>query len=433
MIEFYKRNFRFHASRYEEWQGGSCISNGPISCEIVAEVSNEVINFRLMNMTGLRIKESFGFSIFGEEADILHDRIQYVHSSSDFNPIVPFVCNLFIMNGTINCVRFAMTNPDRIIEFYGRVIELDQIENSQVKNSQSPESAEEILSELKSYNGLTKDAIMERAINLYNKHAGIRGINDAKCIIESLKLFIRCNKLEVEDEKSMEFVSMSKPKILMYIALCNYKINNINQAYQVARKALDSIAEVENNSPFSGIPRSIYGEDKLRELLDFIEENYPDEFDRGCDYKKINENKIDTSIFETLCQKAGFDNTISKANLKRLIDAISSIQEKIPETGNSANANDDMMVFHIYEMFEMYKNALYFAWEKYKYGWHSDFWKEGDSMASYILFVVKAKEIIPILIKLLRTDSPFRQLEKNGKITTDLIEIFEDLKNMIDN
>ena len=51
-------------------------------------------------------------------SQILSDRIQYIRQS-DFNPIEPVVCHIFTKDDELNCIRFAMTNPDRIIEFYG--------------------------------------------------------------------------------------------------------------------------------------------------------------------------------------------------------------------------------------------------------------------------------------------------------------------------
>ena len=68
---FYKANFRFAANRYEEWQAGRCISKGPISTEIVAEVSGNTIHFELDNIGGIRMLKSFDFDIYGEDYCIL--------------------------------------------------------------------------------------------------------------------------------------------------------------------------------------------------------------------------------------------------------------------------------------------------------------------------------------------------------------------------
>ena len=122
MTKIFKKNFKFIANRYEEWQGGRCISQGTINSEIVAKTTSSSIHIELTGAEKLRILKSFDFEFIG--SDVLSDRIQYVHASSDFNPIVPMVCHLFCSGNIISYVRFAMTNPDRIIEFYGSMVEL---------------------------------------------------------------------------------------------------------------------------------------------------------------------------------------------------------------------------------------------------------------------------------------------------------------------
>ena len=47
MTKVYKNNFIFVAERYEAWQGGQCISQGPIDTRIVAEVNGDKIDFKL--------------------------------------------------------------------------------------------------------------------------------------------------------------------------------------------------------------------------------------------------------------------------------------------------------------------------------------------------------------------------------------------------
>jgi len=121
MTNIFKKNFRFIANRYEEWQGGRCISQGTINSEIVAKTTSSSIHIELYGAEKLRILKSFSFEFLA--SDVLSDRIQYV-TSSDFNPIVPVICHLFCSGNIISYVRFAMTNPDRIIEFYGSMVEL---------------------------------------------------------------------------------------------------------------------------------------------------------------------------------------------------------------------------------------------------------------------------------------------------------------------
>ena len=423
---FYKRNFRFQANRYEEWQGGQCISEGGLSCGISGTVHNNVIHFILSDKGNLRIPSSFSFELVGSQ--ILGDRIQYVHATSDFNPVIPMVCHLFVKNGTISCVRFAMTNPDRLIEFYGKLVELDQPVQVDADSVESIPKAEHILSELSSYGMMNTEAIMERAVELYNDHANVRNLTDAKCIVEALKLFVKCNQLH--DKENDGQVSMLKPKILMFIALCNYKIDNTNRAYHIAQKALTAIDDAETNSPFIGIPKSMLGEDAINELLDAIKQNHWDKVDQDQDDDDVDENEVDTTVFDNLARSYSHNTATSKDNIKSLVQALSHIQKQFSEIGNKTG--DVELAFQNNQVIVMYKNVLYFAWEKYKYGWHSDFWKEGDSMVNYMMFELQAREIINDLNKVLKESSPFRMIERNGAITKDLIVIFEDLLSKID-
>lgn len=427
MEQFFKRNFRFQAYRYEEWQNGCCISRDSIDCRITASVYNDIIRFTLSDKGNLRIPSSFSFELLG--SDILGDRIQYVHGTSDFNPIIPMVCHVFVKNGTVSCVRFAMTNPDRIIEFYGNLLELDQpIQVDQMSSEEQVPTAKNIIEELSSYGMNTKEAIMERAVDMYNSHDNVRTIFDARCVIEALKLFVEVNR--IEDEECEERTSMLKPKILMFIALCNYKIDNIDQAYHIAHKALVAIDKAEEDSPFVGIPRSMYGEDTIMELIEVIKQNHMDKVDLSKDDEDVNENMVDTSTFEALIANNGQSHLATKDEIKQLIEVITKIQNQFSEIGH--RTGDVMIAIKNNQILEMYKNVLYFAWEKYKYGWHSDFWEEGHSMFDYMMFEMKARDVISELNEVLKESSPFRMIEKNGAISKALMSICEDLVKKLD-
>ena len=171
----------------------------------------------------------------------------------------------------------------------------------------------------------------------------------------------------------------------MYIALCNYKINNIDRAYKIAQKALDAINEAISDSPLIGIPRSYYGEETINNLISVIENKYSNSINRDSNYYEIDENIIDTTFLDKLSTSNNSRvNDISKEFIKALIDAISKIQNEFTKIGK--RNGDSALAIKNNQMLEMYKIALYFAWEKYNYGCHSDFWKEGDSMFEYMMF-----------------------------------------------
>lgn len=428
---FYKTNFVFVANRYEEWQAGRCISKGQIQTEIIAEVSDDSIHFELDDIGEIRMLKSFDFDIYGEDSCILPDRIQYSHGTSDFNPIVPIICHIFYSGNDMQYVRFAMTNPDRLVEFYGSLVKLGQPSNERRKVNEEnfDVSADAILKELRSYGMVKADAIMERAVRLYNNNANVASIAQAKNIIESLKLFVKAYQLD--EEEHGELGSPLKCKILMFIALCNYKIENINRAYCIAKQGLDAIDEAVENAVFSGVPRSMYGEDTIKELMEAIESNRYDEVTDEDDYYEIDPEEIDTARFEEI---VGHSEDISakptKQQIKLMIEAISHVQEQFVKAAE--HLGDSMIGVQIKQSLETFKLPLFFAWRGYKYGWHTDWCEDGDSLLPFMMFEVDLKKNTQELIDLLRTQSPFAQIERNSMITNTLISIYTAFINDLD-
>jgi len=101
----------------------------------------------------------------------------------------------------------------------------------------------------------------------------------------------------------------------------------------------------------------------------------------------------------------------------------------------SEQVDDPDLGFKVCQMLEEYKSPLLYAWQKYGYGWHSDFWKEGDSMIFYDRFEISMrlnpKEIIDDMIKSWKFDS--RDLQSLGnegeKIFKGVSKVYEALKN----
>lgn len=127
MEKLFCKAFRFKATRYEEWQAGQCISSGNCDTQISAipfsgcfhSPGGHPIVFQLENDTKVNIVKTFHF--LSDYAYMLHDRIQYaVQPNGD--PNKPCVCHLFFNCGELSCVRFAMTSPDRIVEYYGEQV-----------------------------------------------------------------------------------------------------------------------------------------------------------------------------------------------------------------------------------------------------------------------------------------------------------------------
>lgn len=433
MTKVYKNNFRFIANRYEEWQAGRCISQGPITTEIVAEVSDNNIHFELDDIDSLRILKSFDFSCGDVETAVLSDRVQYIFNTSDYNPIIPIVCNIFYDGNDIEYVRFAMTNPDRLIEFYGTLVELGQPSTGMHSSSVSKETktAREIKNELSSYGMLNADALMERAVKLYNDNSDVSNMDEANAVAEALELFVDVCEMErqkMEDEERE--CSYMMPKILMFIALCNYKVGNIHSAYYIAQKALNEIDFVEEHSMLSGIPREMYGESTIQELIDVIEEDHWDEVEEEMDCDDIDETEINLANLHNLQQELNREARAAgnpeAQRIKQLVEVVNKVQKKYWEAGQHFGNTEKQFQFH--SMFELFKNALYYSWEKLGCGYHGDFWNEGDSIFDYMMFEMGPNERLDAIIQILEQSSPFAPVEKNSAITNGLLSVFRKVR-----
>lgn len=56
---------------------------------------------------------------------------------------------------------------------------------------------------------------------------------------------------------------------------------------------------------------------------------------------------------------------------------------------------------------EAYQYPLLYAWEKYKYGAHWDFWEEGHSMFEYMIFEGRIADYLPKLIQALEVQKEY--------------------------
>ena len=409
-MSLFKKNFVFNAFRYEEWQGGRCISQGQIDTTIIAEIYDGVIHFELDDVGGLRIQKKFSFTADEPSID-LGARLQYIHATSDMNPVVPIVCHVFKKGeDDIEYVRFAMTNPDRIIEFYGTMTELGQKSRREAVQEPVAVDASRILDELDGYGMLNKEAIFEKAVGIYNANGDPHTALELSNLVEALKLFVRADELDLESmEEDDEFededeegiqkdrYSFFRPKILLYIALCNLHIGNFNQAYYVARKGLSALDDVLMYSPFQGLDPNMFGKDDLEGIVRMIEENQGDKINEDDDEESIDETDIDLKNYRRL--KLMLQNAESgpgdeeKVLIRKLIAMMNKTQSEVCES-----TDDPKQRVSILEFYEVIINALYFCWEKLGHGHHSDFWEEGDTMMGYMMFEIDAKNTLNMLM-----------------------------------
>lgn len=118
----FKKSISFHAERYEIWQGGQCINKGAVNFDVHGIVSASNISFEIPNAEKFSMHKNVSFPFAG--ASILHDRVQYVNApQASQDPACPIVFHIFVKDGKIDYIRFAMSFPDRIVEFYGYQIE----------------------------------------------------------------------------------------------------------------------------------------------------------------------------------------------------------------------------------------------------------------------------------------------------------------------
>lgn len=415
MTAIYRNNFVFIADRYEEWQGGRCISSDDLDVTITAEVKDDKIHFELSTVGSLRILKSFDFEILDYHGSVLPDRVQYLHDTQDFNPVFPIVCNIFYQDDNIDYVRFAMTNPDRIIEFYGYMDELGQPSIGRSPQSITPAvTADSIVSELQSYGMLNKEAIMERAVNLYNNNCCVATVEEAYAVLESLKLFAKVYDLEVKEmeEKGMDY-SLFMPKILMFIALSNYKIGNFNQAYCVAKQGLDAVENAEKKSIFTGFPRSMYGADNMEEVIRLIENNFFDDVFDSDNYWEIEPNNVITERFMALTEQFN-SHRINRDYILSTINFYDNVRAQLVY----AYVQGNKLAMHLIMMVHEFACPLFYAWEYFGFGKMSDLWKEDLAIETYNKY--KSQNVLEESRKSLNAITngifPFRTFDKDGKV-----------------
>ena len=285
-----------------------------------------------------------------------------------------------------------------------------------------------------SYGMLKADAVMERGINLHNEvqMSEVCTIQGGEKTIESLKLLIKALELdEEESEMNGRGTSMLKPKILEFIASCNYRLGNFNTAYCVAKQGLEAIDEAIEDSVFTGIPRSMYGAEGIENIINLIENAYHDQVEDEDDIWAVDPKEIITDTFDRFVneqRQPQSKNVLSKQSIEQMVEIIHKVQKMFNDYGNKSG---NTQMFMIANGLEMFLNPLYYAWEKMKYGWHTDFLNEDDSMFGYLMFEADIHGNIDNSIKCLENGSPFTGIEKDGIITSSLLAIFRTIKNKL--
>lgn len=261
---------------------------------------------------------------------------------------------------------------------------------------------------------------MEQAVKLFNDNCDLKNITQIENVMLALKKFIALNK-NIHDRKDAIL-----PRVYSFIALCNYKMDNPDRAYWCAKRSIELGEEAMENSPFV-CDTNLYLDQQVFALIDALEDNYSDRIDFERGYEDGEENIYDDSTVRGVLGKIGYgqEQKPSENKIKGLIEALSKIQETASKVFEAQD--DGFQAFQYNQMVDAFKMPLYCAWRHYKYGWHTDFMEEGDSLLPYMMFEAQAQEMLNDLIKLLKTESPFRMIEREGAISRGLIEVYSRL------
>ena len=73
-MDVFRKNFSFHAIRYEEWMNGQCLGKGFIESEIVAESTTTDIRFYISETGPLEINDSSVFEFTDETNELVSCR-----------------------------------------------------------------------------------------------------------------------------------------------------------------------------------------------------------------------------------------------------------------------------------------------------------------------------------------------------------------------
>ncbi len=422
MESIFRNNFRFIATRYEEWQAQKCISKGISDAEIIAEViDDDTIRFKIEDADDLNLLKDFTFELSDPNTEILPGRVQYVHSTLDLNPIVPIVCHIFHKDNVVEYIRFAMTNPDRLIEFYGHVTEISQPKRlkPQTKTDYTDITAESIIQELKSYHMYESDAVMERAVILYNDNSESKEESGIRLVVESLKLFVVVYKMLLKEQQQTGKLPPLMTKVIMFLSLGNLNIANFDQAYKLAKLGLDYIKTVQKNSIIIGLPDEFFGADKMKEVIEYIEDNLDDSMYSSEGYKDVDPCVIDTDAIQRYFS-GSLNDVLSK---DYLLKVSSRIDRDIKWINNYAKSKGITGMVPLAKIFMAFRAPLAYYWEYAGYGSPRDLNLSADEIMSLFNYVKDPIAPINLAIKSLQEGNPLGVVDK--EISSLLMPIYK--------
>jgi hypothetical protein len=416
-MDLYRNNIHYLADTYEVYESGRMLDSGVCNVEIRGIVKQNEIKFILTGAESFPLASVFSFPFSTPEAELLPDRIAYFKTfAPDGNE--PMVCHLFLKGYELDFIRFAVMgrNGFKLFEFKGRLLEDDNVEDL----SLLVQSAESIISELRRSDSLTPERLLEWGVDLYYANDSVSTPDNIRAIIESFKLFVKADVLE---RKRMEFeresYSYALPTILKFIALCNYKLGNLTQAGKVAKRGLDELEIVLEDAPIVIDNPNNLGKNTLEEIIRLVRESGQYE-PLDYDDDSFDETEMDFDEAEGLLLFMENDDSraeeLSPENFKDLLKRIRFAGNQIWKLQKGSDSS--IMLF---QLLDIINNTLYYCWEKLGFGHHSDFWKEGDSMMTYMFIELDPRPKIEQLISTFNTHNPFGIIDRKSIIKKGVI------------
>ena len=415
-MDFYRKNIRYLADSYEIYESGQRIDAGVCNVDIRCIVNEEGVRFSLLGADQFPLPAVFTFPLSDPEAELMADRITYM---LQFNPggNIPWLSALFIKGYDLDFIRFAVMgiNGFKLYEFKGKVLAVGDVEDMSLK----VQTAAAVIADLKRSDSFIPSSLYEWGAKWYEGNKDCEHPDQIRAIIEAFRLFVEADKLEREKmEIDEEEHSITLVGILKYIALCNYKLGNLEQAGKVAQLGLAELDKAIEESCIVIEPdrlgKKIFEDiiEKVKEEDEFVDYDVKDPF---FDEKEIALDEAEGFILllENDDRRA---EEISAENLRCLLRRI-HVAGKILWKAAKESKN----VFSLFQLEEITNNALYYCWEKLGYGHHSDFWKEGDSMMTYWSIEQDPKEHLNGVLSFYRQGSPFSGVDDKDIIRKGVI------------
>ena len=255
--------------------------------------------------------------------------------------------------------------------------------------------------------------IQHKSTKIYKANACLESVHQVKEIVKSLKIVIKAYNtlthiIKEEDNKELDgdsyLCKQFLPKILALIALCNYKLRNYNNAYYIAKQAINSISEADNDSMFIGLnSKELYAADVLEELLFQLE--FYHSINYTIDVYSINPQAINLVNFEEIVDSvSGREYVQSSTLLLELVRWLYDYQSTVD--------TEDLFTYPQKEQYnkilELYKFPLYYAWNLYDYGELTELLDDANYIQPLLEFITNIKEEIQILLLSLKKGNPFQ-------------------------